>query len=311
MAPIVPISDALRFGTVPVFPRPLITLLTGHSALFRRAGAVHCAAMSGMTRTVSDPGQQHTAPARPPQSLREEWSRLAASRSEPLPFNPAMAATLPGPARRWLTHAIDPGTPLWSAVELTMRGEIRIGRWHPFTAHQILAPSGGFIWAARSRVWGLPVTGYDRLYSGAGEMRWRLAGLIPVMSSSGADITRSAAGRLAGEGALLPTAFRQATWVEGDQAGTVVAIWPIGGEAECAQLRVTKDGRLAEVTVNRWGNPDGAPYGRYPFGVAIEAETAFAGVRIGSTLRAGWWWGTSGQDAGEFFRARITDAVFR
>jgi hypothetical protein len=264
-----------------------------------------------MTRTASDPGQQHPAAARPPQSLREEWGRLAASRSEPPQFNPAMVATLPEPAQRWLTHAIDPGTPLWSAVELTMRGEIRIGRWHPFIAHQILAPSRGFIWAARSRVWGLPVTGYDRLYAGAGEMRWRLAGLIPVMSSSGADITRSAAGRLAGEGALLPTAFRQATWVEGGQAGTVVAIWPIGGEAESAQLRISQDGRLAEVMVNRWGNPDGAPYGRYPFGVAIEAETAFAGVRIGSTVRAGWRWGTSRQDAGEFFRARITDAVFR
>jgi hypothetical protein len=45
--------------------------------------------------------------------------------------------------------------------------------------------------------------------------------------------------------------------------------------------------------------------------VAIEAEQTFAGVTIGSSLRAGWWWGTERQPEGEFFRAEITDAVFR
>jgi hypothetical protein len=28
-------------------------------------------------------------------------------------------------------------------------------------------------------------------------------------------------------------------------------------------------------------------------------------------LRAGWWWGTDRQEAGEFFRAEITDALFQ
>jgi hypothetical protein len=63
--------------------------------------------------------------------------------------------------------------------------------------------------------------------------------------------------------------------------------------------------------MQRWGNPNGAPFGRYPFGVAIEAEQTFAGVTIGSALRAGWWWGTERQPEGEFFRAEIIDAVFR
>ena len=61
----------------------------------------------------------------------------------------------------------------------------------------------------------------------------------------------------------------------------------------------------------RWGNPNGAPFGRYPFGVAIEAEQTFADVTIGSALRAGWWWGTDRQPDGEFFRAQITGATFQ
>jgi len=47
------------------------------------------------------------------------------------------------------------------------------------------SPPGGYLWAARTRLAGLPVTGYDRLGSGAGEMRWRLLRLIPVLNESG------------------------------------------------------------------------------------------------------------------------------
>jgi hypothetical protein len=100
-------------------------------------------------------------------------------------FDPAMTREFPEPARRWLSHAIEPGTPLWSRAELTMRGRIKLGRWRPFTARQVLAPPDGYLWAATARVAGLPVTGYDRLGSGAGEMRWRLLRLIPVLTAAG------------------------------------------------------------------------------------------------------------------------------
>ncbi|MGY1679245.1 hypothetical protein [Geodermatophilus sp. SYSU D01176] len=60
-----------------------------------------------------------------------------------------------------------------------------------------------------------------------------------------------------------------------------------------------------------WGNPDGVPFGRHPFGVPIEAEATSGGVIFGPELRAGWWWGTDRQADGELFRARITDVTFR
>jgi hypothetical protein len=210
-------------------------------------------------------------------------------------FDPAATMGLPESARRWLSHAIAPGTPLWSRAELTMHGQIKLGRWRPFTARQILTPPDGYIWAARTRLVGLPVTGYDRLASGGGEMRWRLMRLIPVLNESGPDVTRSAYGRLAGEIVLIPTAFRH--------AGTAVASWQFGNDTEAAELLLEPNGRLAEVRVNRWGNPGGAPFGRYPFGVRFEAESRFGGITIPTVLRAAW--GES-----EFFRAEITGAVF-
>jgi hypothetical protein len=170
--------------------------------------------------------------------VRREWLRLAVTTAEPPRFEPLMIAALPAPARRWLTRAIAPGIPLWPTVQLFMRGQIRLGQWRPFTARQVLAPPAGYIWAATARLAGLPVTGYDRLSSGTGEMRWRLLRLIPVMIAAGPDITRSARGRLAGEIALIPTAFRQATWAPGERAGTVTATWHFGDDTETAQLRV-------------------------------------------------------------------------
>jgi hypothetical protein len=243
-------------------------------------------------------------------SVRRDWERLTGTGQPPESFDAAMVADLPEAARRWLTHAIAPVTPLWPSVVLTMHGEIRLGSWRTFTATQVLAPPRGFIWAATARFFGLPVTGFDRYSSGSGQMNWRLAGLIPVMTSTGADIARSAAGRLAGEMALVPTAFRGATWTPGADNDHTVATWQIDDHQESAEFTVGADGRLLGVVMQRWGNPNGEPFGRYPFGVAVEAEKTFAGVTIGSQLCAGWWWGTDRQAEGEFFRATITDAGF-
>ncbi len=72
-------------------------------------------------------------------------------------------------------------------------------------------------------------------------------------------------------------------------------------------------GTPVAVHMDRWGNPNGEPFGRYPFGgVDIEAETAFGGITIPTRFRAGWWWGgTNRWPEGEFFRAVITGATFR
>jgi hypothetical protein len=185
-----------------------------------------------------------TAPAAA-RAVRRDWAELARSSAPERRLATDLVAGMPEPARRWLTHAIAPGTPLWRSVVLHMRGRIRLGSWRTFTARQVVAPPDGFIWSATTRVAGLPVSGFDRYSSGTGEMRWRLLGALPVMTGSGPDTTRSAAGRLAAEGtALLPTSFAAATWTSGPAVDTTVATWRIGDQDEVVQLRIGLDGRL-------------------------------------------------------------------
>ena len=131
--------------------------------------------------------------------VRGQWKSLANVHGTGQRFHATLAEDLPPAARRWITHAVAENTPLARVVRLEMRGQIRLRAWWSFTATQILAPGDGFIWAATAKVGGLPILGYDRFTDGSGEMRWRLGGLIPVMSAHGPDVTASAAGRLAGE----------------------------------------------------------------------------------------------------------------
>ena len=213
------------------------------------------------------------------------------------------------PVRRYLTHAIAPGTPLWECVEVSMVGHIKIGSWRPFTATQVVAPRRGYIWAADARLFGIPVIGYDRLSGGTGEMRWRLLDLVPVVSTDGPDMARSAAGRLASEIVLIPTAFGGATWTAGDP-DTAVATFGAAEEQERVELHLAPDGQLRDVLMQRWGNPDGSAFARYPFGVSVDSELTHSGVTLPSDVRAGWWRGTDRQEAGEFFRAHLTRVTF-
>jgi hypothetical protein len=245
-----------------------------------------------------------------PRALRSDWASLAGGAQEYDRFGDDSVAGMPEPARRWLTHAVPPGTPMWGSVILPMRGQIRLGAWRRFTAGEVMAPPRGFIWSATARIAGLPFTGFDRHSSGTGQLRWRLFGL-PVVRASGPDITRSTAGRLASEAVLwLPTACTTATWTSGDDPDTAVATWRIADQDDEVHLRIDSTGRLEEFRLQRWGNPSGERPGRHPFGGAVEAEHAFGGITIASRVRAGWWWGTARQEEGEFFRAEITDAVF-
>jgi hypothetical protein len=132
-----------------------------------------------------------------------------------------------------------------------------------------------------------------------------------VVSTDGPDMARSAAGRLASEIALIPTAFGGATWTGGDSPDTAVATFGAGEEQERVELHLGPAGQLRDVLMQRWGNPDGTPFGRYPFGVTVDGERTDAGVTLPATVRAGWWRGTDRQDAGEFFRARIIKVTFR
>lgn len=235
-----------------------------------------------------------------------DWSELTALGPGPR-FDPAtLPPDLPEPTRRWIRHAVAPGTPLFRAARLEMTGAIRLGqRWHHVEADQVLAPGVGYVWAARTHIGGLPVAGFDRYHRGVGEMHWRVAKMLLITTATGDDVTASAAGRLAGELGLLPTAYHVATWV-GAGPDAFIGRLDIDGRHEEVRFRTGPSGHLQEIRSLRWGNPLGEPYGRYPFGMVCHGEQTFGGLTIPHEITAGWFIGSDRWDEGEFFRVRIT-----
>lgn len=252
---------------------------------------------------------------RPPRGLtsqaRADWRALARPTPTVATYAPASTAGLPEPVRRWLDRSIDPGTRLATSVELRMHGEIRLGVWRPFTAVQRLAPDG-FVWAARLRLAGLPITGFDRYSRGSGQMRWRLLGAVPVTAAEGADVTRSAAGRLAGELLLAvpATALRPDVLWRADVAGRAVALVPVGAHTHQVTLTIAPGGALTELVMNRWGDPGGG-FGLHAFGAALHGRARFGGFTVPRSVTAGWFHGTDRGPAGEFIRYTVDDMIFR
>ncbi|MEU8251332.1 DUF6544 family protein [Nonomuraea sp. NPDC048916] len=243
---------------------------------------------------------------------RRDWQLLQAATEDPPAFDPAQAELLPEPARRWLLHTIAPGTPLLRGVVLETHGTIRLGGWRTFHATEVLLPMMGFVWTATAYVGLLNVQGFDRYRDGSGEMRWRLLNTVPVMSGTGKDITRSAAGRLASEFVLAPaTALDpRIQWKPVDDR-QVIARLPVGDEEHEVTLDVAPNGRLTAVTLCRWGNPDQSAYHSHRFGAKCEGEVAFDGFTIPESFRIGWWPGTKRWADGEFIRFSIDDALYR
>jgi hypothetical protein len=249
-------------------------------------------------------------------SLEAAWDGGAAG-PDAARFEPEMVAGLPGPARRLLLHAIAPGTPLATSVELAMAGTIRLRPGAdplPMRAEQVIRLGRGFVWKARVGDGPVRIRGYDRFYDEVGEMRWWLLGVVPVVSEAGADFDRSAAGRLAAETVLLVPSLllpvAGAEWEAVDLRSARVRL-PWTGETEPVHVEVDDVGRLVRLSLRRWnGDPAHGAVGRIPFiADALGHERTFGGYTIPTTVRAGWR--TDEPDGFAFFHASIERAVYR
>jgi hypothetical protein len=242
-----------------------------------------------------------------------DWAGLAPPTPEPTPFSVEATVGLPEPVRRWLVHSVASGTPVARAVELRMHGEIFLGRWSAFTAVQRLSVTGGFVWAATARPLGLPIRGFDRWTHGSGEMRWRLFGAVPMIAATGADVTRSAAGRHAGELLVaLPTAALapEVRWrpLDDDRA---VATLEVGERTHEVTVTVGADGALTELAMQRWGPLGRTSFGERPFGATFDGELAMAGLRVPRHVTAGYGFGTDRWPQEQFIRWTVDDLRLR
>lgn len=228
----------------------------------------------------------------------------------------------PEAARRYLEHAIAPGTQLASTVRLKMHGEIKLKKWIPFKAEQVICWNHGLIWSATAWMNGLPIIGSDRVIDGMGKMQWKLLGLFPVMTAQGSDITRSAIGRLQSESVCLPSVFcgDDVSWkatdlshLNPDLYSNLHSSFVVQGDRAEIDLMIDQTGRLKTFKLPRWGNPGGRQHFDYvDFGGILEEERSFCGYTIPTQLRIGWYFGTERfETEGEFFRATIDDAIYR
>lgn len=212
---------------------------------------------------------------------------------------------LPDPVNSYFRHAVAPGTPLALTARIRMRGRIKVGRWVPFRAEEVLNPHRGLVW--RTRAAGV-ISGSDRFVDGAGAMDWRLFGVVRVMRAAGPDTSRSSAERAAAEGVWVPTSLLPRFGVEwstvGDdqlRARSSIADYPVQ-----IDLGITPQGKLRSVALQRWGDPDGTGrFDLHTFGGEFSDHGTFDGVTIPVEGRLGWHFGTDRWPEGEFFRYRI------
>jgi hypothetical protein len=221
-------------------------------------------------------------------------------------FDPNEVGDLAEPVRRYFTAAIAPGAPLWRSMRLEMRGAIRIGRWVPFRAHEVLAPTRGFVWTARAA--GV-ITGSDRYLEHHGSMSWKILGLVPVLHADGADISRSGAGRAGAEALWLPPALLPRYGARWEATDDTHITGRLTIDETAVELHHTIDalGHVTSSVFDRWGDPDRTgTYGWHPCGGDVTAYATFHGLTIPSAGSFGWGYGTDRWTTGEFFRYRLT-----
>jgi hypothetical protein len=242
-------------------------------------------------------------------AARRAWIELAAETERPGEFDPAALGDLPEPARRWLTFAIRPGTPLLSSVDLRLHGQIRLRGWRHFRARQVIAPPYGYLWSAVVGRGLLRTSGFDRYSGETGQLHWQTLGM-PVSSAQGPDISRSAAARLAAELVLVPAAALapSVSWSPVDGRRAIARI-SIGDSVYSVTLSVAQSGAPDSVTLRRWAKPGREPFAEHVF-VAMFHETArFGGYTIPGRITAGYV--SDRRPDGAFIRETIDRASFR
>lgn len=223
------------------------------------------------------------------------------------------AGALDEPVRAYFARSFSPGAVIPRAARLRMHGEIKLNRWLPLEAEQVIHIDRGMVWRAKVRMGMMRISGWDRVIGGRGDMVWKLFGLIPMLKSSGPNVDRSAIGRYHAESIWLPSRLlERAEWLEPSGTKGLAVSLSDWGRTTTLRLTTNDECGLVALATDRWGNPLGKEYAEHPFGAWIEESRNFEGITIPTKVRVGWFFGTPQfETEGEFFRAVITSAVFK
>jgi hypothetical protein len=229
-------------------------------------------------------------------------------------FDPVSIASLPEPARRYFNFSISPGSPIVTAAELDMIGEMALGSLHdpkysPMTAQQVLAPPHGLVWQVQIGA----IRGSDGATLTSSWTRFWLFGLIPVVrAGNNEDHHRSAFGRIIAEGAfwtpavLLPS--DNVRWEEIDE-NAARAIVSINGFEQNVDVTVARDGQPTQVIISRWSNENPErEFQLQPFGGYLNDFRRFDGYMLPTSVEGGNHVGTDKYFP--FFKAKISAIRF-
>ena len=244
-------------------------------------------------------------------SIKRIWRSLKTPSTE-LVFTKDMVADLDEPIRRYLLHAIAPGTPLARYVELTMKGQFRLkphADWLPMRASQIISTAPGFIWQAKVGKGLINFSGADYYYRHSGRTKFSLWGVIPLVDAQSKNVDRSAAGRLGAEYICLPSALLPQNGVSWKviAENTIQASFKLNNEPIVLTLSIDAEGKLLEISLPRWSDAQESGW-RYSTIIAqVEAERTFDGYTVPSSVSAGW---LNTDRTWIFFRSNIQTAEF-
>jgi hypothetical protein len=242
------------------------------------------------------------------------WERLTTEQAgETTTFDAAMTAGLPEPAQRYFNFTIAQGTPLCTAVEIDMAGEIGLGSkdapgYRDMAARQILAPPYGLVWRVKTG----PISGSDGALPDRAWTRLWLFDLIPVVRVVGLDHHRAAFGRVVAEGvfwapaSLLSREFVRWEPIDENSARATVTF---GNFEQAVDVTVNEAGAPTKVVIQRWSNANAEQvYREQPFGGYLSRFHEFDGYRLPTRVEGGNLFGTP--DYFPFFKADVTSIRF-
>lgn len=248
----------------------------------------------------------------------EKGRRLAArATGEPTHFDPAMVDDLPAPARRFLVHAIQPGTPIRPVAKLRMHGEIGLGTqsapaYQQIKASEVLALPHGFVFRVDAGRGLLRLSGSDGLAGTESWSRFWLLQLLPAIRDAGDDHRRAAFGRLVAEAvfwtpaALLPR--DGILWSAVDETTARVRV-EHGDLAQDVDVTVDDAGRPTQVMLQRWTNANRQKqYREQPFGGFLYDFDEIDGYRLPTRVEAGNHFGTD--DYFPFYKVTVDEITF-
>lgn len=161
----------------------------------------------------------------------------------------AMLASLPEPARRYLSHSGVIGKPIPSVVRVMQRGQIRNAAdagWMNLEAEETYTTDPpGFVWRAAFPTRALPfVLGRDLYVEGSGSILMKMAAVVPVAAEHGPELGEAGLMRYLNEMMWFPAAF----------LGPNVTLAPADRDSFTATIADRGLSATATVFVNAEGN---------------------------------------------------------